>query len=163
MTVKITGAVPTAKMLEKIKDHITSTKPIEGIVKEGQEEIKAKTKKFRDYKNRRFEEYSEAYAKKKGVGRANVDLDLSGEMLRSMDGKVKSPHKGLIFIPNEGHPHARLRKDMLADIHNAGRIAGKKGRFMPKREFFNLNKTFIKKMKKKYFDDPILRIIRRMP
>lgn len=153
MSIKVTGLRETRQMMARVENFLRSTKPMEGIVKGVKEEIEKKTAKARDYKNVKFESYSSAYAKKKGT--THVDLSLSGLMLASLETKVLNANHGRIFIKTQSYPGARIKTDLLANIHTTG--TGKQ----PKREFMNISKSVMKQLQKKYYDDKIMKILGR--
>jgi phage gpG-like protein len=79
-----------------------------------------------DIDGKKFEQYSEEYADKKGVSRNAVDLFLSGDMLDSID--VVDTSTNTVTIGIEGELN-RLK----SDNHNNGVT-------LPKREFFGITK-----------------------
>lgn len=145
MTVKFSGIAPTRKMLQKIEKHISSPGPLEKIADEGIEIIREKTSKGLDYKHRKFEPYSKFYAQKKGS--SLVNLKVTGKLLDKIRRKVMKVGHVKIYIT--------AARAVIGAIHSQG--IGK----MPKREFFNINKSNIAKLAKKYYDDPLMIIMKR--
>lgn len=156
MSVTVTGASNVRRELAEVEALISSTKPMEGFLGDAQAIILERTAGGKDYKNRSFEPYSAAYAKeKKGMtatGRPN--LKRTGTMLGAMFTKVISAVHGQIDIGAVSEK-GRADSEMLAQIHNTG--TGKQ----PRREFMNLSDSTVSKLKKKWWDDPILEIVRR--
>ncbi len=145
MTISINGLRETRAMLNKVERFLLSTKPMKLILKDVKERIEDRTAKGKDYKNRKFEPYSEAYAKRKK--KTTVDLDDTGEMLDALKTRVISPKHGVVEIKG--------RRAIIANIHTTG--TGK----MPERKFMAITKTGEAKIVKKRYDDPLLKILRR--
>lgn len=153
MTVKIKGFRTTRKMLKDVELFLKSKEPMKNITEAVVEVIQDKTAKAKDYKNIGFEPYSPAYAKKKKT--THVDLRLSGTMLDSMKTKVISANHGRVFIKPAGYPKTKAKADMIANIHTTG--TGKQ----PQREFMNISKSALAKINRKYYDNPIMKILKR--
>ncbi len=114
--------------------------------------IMDRTAEGKDYMNRAFEPYSESYAKKKlgktATGRPN--LKRTGTMLHNIIAKADSPRKGRVDILPGAEPGGDgMNSRTLANIHNTG--TGKQ----PQREFMNVSTAQVKRITKKYWDDPI--------
>ena len=137
------------RTFRNIEKFLQSKKPMTAIAKEVKETILKKTEKGHDYMGRRFEPYSEAYAKRKK--KKTVNLKDSGKMLKAITTKVVTPSHGRVYIKFAGSPNRQI----IANIHNTG--TGK----MPEREFMNLSDSAIKKLAKKHYDDPIMKILGR--
>jgi len=141
-------------MLEKLEDFLGSTKPMEGIVEDVKGRIEERTAKGRDYQNRSFAPYSEAYKKRKR--KSKVDLRDTGKMLGALDTQVITPIHGKVFIKSESYGgKKRARTDMIANIHTTG--TGKQ----PQRDFMDITKTALEKFVKKHYDDKIMKILGR--
>ena len=153
MTLKITGLKQTRRMLSRVEKFLKSVEPMGDITEGVAEEILKKTSKGKDFSNTRFEEYSPAYAKKKG--QLLVDLKASGLMLASLDSKVINANHGRVFIKPQGYAKTKARTDLIANIHTTG--TGKQ----PKREFMNVSKSVMKKLQKKHYDDKIMKLLGR--
>lgn len=145
MTIKVTGLSETRRMLNNIERFLRSTKPMKAITKDVKKRVEERTAKGRDYKNRKFEPYSPAYAKRKK--KKLVNLDDTGEMLGALRTKVISPKHGRVLIKG--------RRAIIANIHTTG--TGKQ----PLREFMAITKTGEAQIVKKHYDDPLLRILGR--
>lgn len=156
MSVRITGVAEVKRQFAGIEAFLASTKPMEGIVAEIKTLILVKTASGLDYMGRSFKPYSKAYKKKKtgmtATGRPN--LKLSGTMLDAIKTEVKDPRHGAVFVAPVGEPGSNVQSDMLAQIHTTG--TGKQ----PQREFMNLAPSAVKNLTKKYYDDPILEIVK---
>jgi len=81
-----------------------------------------RTTNGKDINNRKFTEYSESYAKQKGVTRNSVDLVLNGDMLSSFEKSLQ--RKNLIKIKI-----AEGKETLKAYNHNVGDT-------LPQRQFF---------------------------
>jgi hypothetical protein len=156
MTVRITGVTEIKQKFAAIEAFLASTKPMEGIVADIKTLILVKTSSGLDYMGRGFKAYSKAYAaKKKGMtatGRPN--LKLSGTMLDALKTEVIDARHGAVLVAPVGEPGSNAQSDMLAQIHTTG--TGKQ----PQREFMNLAPAAVKKLTKKYYDDPILELVK---
>ena len=155
MTVEIKGANELIAVFREIEDFLKDEKPMQGIVDDIADLVQTKTEKGLDYRSRKFEPYSPAYAKKKGTSRAN--LKDTGKMLDAIDTKVLNANHGKVFVESRSYTGKgkRARTDMVAQIHNTG--TGKQ----PEREFMNITPSALKKLKKKHYDDPLLKITRK--
>ena len=156
MSVKITGVAEVKRQFAAIEDFLKSTKPMEGIVADIKDIVLDKTSKGHDYMGRNFKPYTKAYAerrKKLGLS-TRPDLTVSGTMLGALKTEVKDPRHGAVFVGSEAEPKGRAKSDMLAQIHTTG--TGKQ----PQREFLNLAPTAVKKLTKKHYDDPILKLVK---
>jgi len=133
---------------------------MQNVVDDIKDLITNKTADGKDYMGKKFTRYSASYAKKKGVGRGDVDLRASGAMLNSIMARVDSPKHGRVEV---------LNKPLIAQYHNQG---GSKVRFLPgakvieggqppKREFMNISDSALGKLVKKHFDDVIMKILGR--
>jgi hypothetical protein len=158
MSVKITGVAEVKRQFAAIEAFLASTKPMEGIVAEIKDIILIKTSSGLDYMGRSFMPYSKAYKKKKtgmtATGRPN--LKLSGTMLDAIKTEVKDARHGAVFVASVGEPKGRANSDMLAQIHTTG--TGKQ----PQREFMAISDNAVKKLAKKYYDDPILELAKEL-
>jgi hypothetical protein len=154
MSVKITGVAEVKQKFAAIEAFLASTKPMEGIVADIKDIILIKTSSGLDYMGRGFKPYSKAYAeRKKGMtatGRPN--LKLSGTMLDALKTEVIDARHGAVFVASVGEPGSNAQSDMLAQIHTTG--TGKQ----PQREFMAISDNAVKKLAKKYYDDPILEL-----
>ena len=163
-SVEFKNIVPTRKVYQDIRKLMLSKKTITGVVKDVKVEIKKKTKGSKDYKNKPFEDLTAAYKKRKsklGLG-SKANMKFTGKMLGAMKTKVVSAAHGKIFIAEQPYPRnpktgqkPRIDTRTLANVHNTG--TGK----MPKRTFMNVSESFMKKMLKKWWDKPILKILGR--
>lgn len=152
MSVRITGTDRVIRECQELQDFLASTAPMEGFVEDAKAVILDKTEKGRDFEHKPFAPYSDAYAKKKGSKRVN--LSATGTMLRSIFSKVLSAKHGIIDVhPAQEKGAANARH--LAQIHHDGE--GKQ----PRRPFMDLNKSQVKALQKKHWDDKILEIVRR--
>lgn len=156
MSVKITGVAEVKRQFAGIEAFLASTKPMEGIVADIKDIILIKTSSGIDYMGRGFKPYSKAYAKKKMgmTATSRPNLKLSGTMLGALKTEVKDPRHGAVFVAPVGEPGGGINADMLAQIHTTG--TGKQ----PTREFMNLAPSAVKKLTKKYYDDPILELVK---
>ena len=145
MTVKATGIIATRRVLTNIEKFLASPKPIKAYCEGAIEIIQDKTEKGVDYKHRKFESYSQAYAKRKGS--SFVNLEVTGRMLSSIIFKVLNPGHAKIFISGG--------RAIVGGVHSQGT------RKMPQREFMNISDSTDKKLGKKHFDDPMIKIIGR--
>jgi hypothetical protein len=154
MSIKITGVAGVKRQFAAIEEFLASTKPMEGIVADIKTIILIKTSSGLDYMGRGFKPYSKAYAeRKKGMtatGRPN--LKLSGTMLDALKTEVIDVRHGAVFVAPVGEPGSNAQSDMLAQIHTTG--TGKQ----PQREFMAISDNAVKKLAKKYYDDPILEL-----
>lgn len=156
-SVEFKNIIPTKKVYQDVIKHLKSKGPMKGIVSDVKDEIKKKTKKGLDYRNKSFKPLTEIYKKRKsklGLG-SKANLSFTGKMLGAMKTKVISAIHGRIQIIEQPYPRSRIDTRTLSNIH--GRGTGR----MPKREHMNINKSFEKKMLKKWFNSPILKILRR--
>jgi hypothetical protein len=157
MSIKITGVAGVKRQFAAIEEFLASTKPMEGIVADIKDIILIKTSSGLDYMGRGFKPYSKAYAeRKKGMtatGRPN--LKLSGTMLDALKTEVIDARHGAVFVAPVGEPGSNAQSDMLAQIHTTG--TGKQ----PQREFMGISDNAIKKLTKKFYDDPILELAKR--
>lgn len=83
--------------------------------------IKLRTLSGFDKDNRRFSSYTEEYAEKKGTGRRDVDLQLTGEMLDAM--KIFKIGRNYIEIGYDGRSNQALKAE--------GNILGTYGQPLP--------------------------------
>ncbi len=96
-------------------------------------EMIARTQSGEDIKGSSFKPYSKDYAAIKGVGRGDVDMTLSGNMLEGTKGKVKrGAEEAEIAITG------RLNK-LKAYNHNVGDT-------QPRREFFGFTASDLRKI-----------------
>ena len=89
------------------------------------EKIVSRTLGGDDINGVQFEEYSEAYAKKKGVTKDSVDLFLNGDLLPSID-EVKTRQGNMVKIAVKGKTN-----NLVSFNHNVGDT-------LPERRFFGL-------------------------
>lgn len=154
MAIEVRGIRENGLLFRAIEDFLTSRKPMEKIVKAIADTIDDRTSKGKDYLNRKFEPYSEAYKKRKGS--SQVDLRLSGKMLDAMKTKVISAKEGKVYIEARSYGgKTKAKTDMIAQIHTTG--TGKQ----PRREFMNISKSMERKIIKEHYDDPLLVFARR--
>lgn len=97
-------------------------------------------------RGRSFAQYTKEYAKKKGVGRGNVDLTLSDEMLREI--KLISQRSGEVIIGFERGSDVNAKAD--------GNIRGTYGKPSPipgkARPFLGVSKTQVSKIVREYMN-----------
>ena len=153
MTLEASGIRRTRRALNNVVDFFDDDKPMRKVCEGIQERILDLTDQGKDYRGRKFEPYSEGYSKR--TGKRRVDLRDTGTMLDSMKIKIRNPRHGQVRIPSRSHPRSRANTRMLANIHNTG--TGKQ----PEREFMNITENWKRKLVKKYFDDPLLKIAKR--
>jgi len=155
MSIKITGIKESVRTFRRIESLLKSKEPMEGVIEDVKKRIEERTAAGKDYRGRRFDPYSEAYAKRKKKTR--VDLRDSGLMLESLTTKVINPRHGRVFIKPAKYSRkkGKARTDMVAQIHTTG--SGKQ----PHREFVNITNNALNEMVKKHYDDRILRILGR--
>jgi phage gpG-like protein len=147
ITLNIKGLADTMKMLKSVEEFLKSPKPMEGVVGEVKQIVLDKTGRGLDYMGRRFKPYSKAYAKKKGKTR--VDLRDTGDMLDSIKAEVITPNHGQVKV---------TRHELIAQFHNLG---GPKSGRPPERRFMDLAKSAVLNLAKKYFDEPIQKLLGR--
>jgi hypothetical protein len=149
--VTIKGVPEALKMLEDIQAVLIDPAPMQGMCDDVKTKILMNTALGLDYQGKSFEPYSEQYGKKKmgqtATGRPN--LKVTGTMLDSIQAKAFSHEHGEVRVTNE---------ELIAQLHNQG---GPKSGCPPKREFMNVTKNFILTLVKKWFDDPLMKIIGR--
>ena len=156
MTIKITGIDALRAQLRELNHFLDSNTPMKNICNDVEKRILERTDSGRDYKNLKFAPYSEKYAKRKRVGRSNVDLRLTGTMLGAIETRVLNPHHGQVLITSKAMAGTAAKSDMIAQIHTTG--TGKQ----PKREFMNITKTALQEFATKHYDDEIMRILGRI-
>jgi len=173
ITMKIGGLNETMRMLKEVETFLKDTQPMQNIVDDVKDIITNKTAQGKDYLGQNFKPYSKEYAKSKhrgrrqkmagdigwrgvhaierfaGIGSGTVDLRQSGTMMNSITGQVINANHGKVEV--RGHT-------FIAQLHNKG---GTKSGRPPIREFMNLSKSAIKDLQKKYFDDPLMKLLGR--
>jgi hypothetical protein len=98
---------------------------LEAFAQEAIERIRSRTLDGEDINGRSFAQYSESYAKQKGVSRNSVDLFLEGDMLESLDYEIDED-KGTVTIK------------VLGDLQVKKGYNHHVGDRLPKRSWFGL-------------------------
>ena len=151
MSVTINISAPK-KMIKDVEDFYKETAWMANIVEAIRDKIKENTSEGKDYRSRNFHKYSNAYAKRKG--QTKVDLELSGTMMKSVKAHVVNPLTGIVYVKANMGSDGKNRA-VLAEYHNYGQ-----GR-NPEREFMNVSEKFKDKVVKKYIDDEVQKIINK--
>lgn len=155
MTINVTGIEEVRSQLRRINQLLNSNEPMKRICKAVEERILKRTDSGRDYRNMKFAPYSMKYAKKKRVGRGDVDLRLTGTMLGALESKVLNPRHGQVLITSRAMAGTAAKSDMIAQIHTTG--TGKQ----PQREFMNITDKALQEFVNEHYDDKIMRILGR--
>ena len=84
------------RMIQEVETFYTKTTWMQHIVEAIRDRVKKNTFEGKDYKSKSFKKYSDAYSKRKG--QRKVDLEVTQTMVDAITTKVITALKGKVFV-----------------------------------------------------------------